>query len=88
MNYNHFKELSTNKSRLVIGEEARRSNLKLGCGGKGSETNREMKKCGEASEPLMLAGAETAVLATTGGGRGISESRHLAEITCRIRQLA
>lgn len=28
MNYNRFKELSTNKSRLVIGEEARRSDFK------------------------------------------------------------
>lgn len=67
MNYNRFKELSRNKRGLVRGEEVRRRNLKPRCGRKRSRTNREMKNCGGASGPLMLAGAERAALATTGG---------------------
>lgn len=49
--------------------------LKPGCGGKRSETNskkKKKKKCREASEPLMLAGAETAAHATINRGRSIS----------------
>lgn len=41
--------------------------MKLRCGRKRSETNREMRKCGEACEPLMLAGAEKTAHAAAGG---------------------
>lgn len=74
MNYNHFKELSRNKRGLVRGEEVRRRNLKLHCGRKKeSNSSSEMKNCSEASEPLMLAGAEKAALATAGRAEVISE---------------
>lgn len=58
MNYNHFKELSTSKSGLVIGY------LKLGCG---ATRSKKKLRSENASESLMLAGAETAPLITTGG---------------------
>lgn len=38
---------------------------------KEGETNREMRKCGEASEPLMLAGAEQTALDTAGGAEAL-----------------
>lgn len=69
MNYNHFKELSRNKRGLVGRETVRRRNLKLRSGRKRSESNREMKNCRDASEPLMFAGAEKAALASLQAGQ-------------------